>query len=248
MRVDFCIPIKNEAATIEKNILSLISYIYNNKLKLDWKIIGAVNNSSDESLVILKELKEKYPDRIDYLDCPVKGKGAAIKNCWRQSSADVIAFMDADLAVSLDSMPHLLDPIISNEADLVISSRFMKNSSVERSLKRGIMSAGYIYLSKLLLHHNYRDLQCGFKLIKKSSFDLIDKFLIDDKWFFDTELVVISEIANLRIVEVPVKWTENRVGNKKSNIKVFHDSYCFLKQLIVFKARLKNIKKYFYNV
>lgn len=243
MRVDFCLPIKNEEDILENNFLSLLNYLERANYDFDWKIIGIVNNSSDDSETICKALKESFPEKIDFLIIEKVGKGGAIKNYWRQSEADILTFMDADLAVSLNDIDNLIEPIINKNADLVIGSRFLKGSKVERSLKRKLISRFYVIISQLIIPHQAIDLQCGFKAISKSGFKKIEKFLFDDYWFFDTELVITAERNNLSVLEIGVSWQEKRQDIKKSKIKIIKDGYSFVRNLFAFKKRLAKIKK-----
>ncbi len=244
MKVDFCLPIRNEAPVLEVNILKIFRHLESLKTDYEWKIIGAVNGSSDNSVAILKKIKLQFPDKIDYLEIAVAGKGRALKACWRQSTADILAFMDADLAVSLTGTSRLIEPLIENRADLVIGSRFVEGASAQRSWQRGLISKSYALFSRIVLGHDKSDLQCGFKAINRETFKKIDRFLQDDLWFLDTELVVLSGLAGARILEIPVSWQENRNGKSKSNINVLKDSWSFILKILVFRKQLSKIKKY----
>lgn len=248
MKVDFCIPIRNEALVLETNMLKLLKYLEGLGGNYKWRIVGAVNGSSDNSVKILKKLKQQFPDKIDYLEVIPAGKGRALKAGWRDSQADILAFMDADLAVSLVGTSQLIDPIIESRADLVIGSRFIPGASAERSWQRGLVSKSYALFSRLILRHNKSDLQCGFKAIRRETFKKIDRFLQDDLWFLDTELVVLSGLVGARILEIPVFWQENRSGKDKSNIHVLKDSWSFILKILIFRKRLSKIKKYLDNV
>jgi glycosyltransferase involved in cell wall biosynthesis len=202
-----------------------------------------VNGSTDNSTLILESLKKQFLNKLDYLVINQSGRGRALKTYWGQSQSDVLAFMDIDLAVSLNHINDLIEPILNNQADLVIGSRFMSSSIVERSLKRKIVSWVYVNISKIIVPHKNIDLQCGFKAISKAGFLKIKKFLLDDYWFFDTELIILAEVANLKIVEIGVNWQEKRKSAKKSKVKLFRDSCLFIKNLFIFRKRLKKIKK-----
>ena len=243
MKVIFCLPIKNEEDVLENNLIRLINYLNEQKFEFDWKVSGAINGSNDNSVSIIKKVKERFPDKIDFLVIDRPGKGGAIKHYWRQTEADVLSFMDADLAVSLSGIRQLIEPIVRGEQDMVIGSRFIANSCAERSWQRGFISTGYALFSRLILGHTKSDLQCGFKAISKKAFESIDKYLLNDYWFFDTELVVTAEMFNLRILEIAVNWKENREGTKKSDIKIFRDSLSFIWNILKFRFRLFRIKK-----
>jgi len=244
MKIAIFLPIKNEGEILENNLKKLLAYLFPEFKDYDWLVVGVVNGSSDNSWQIVQNYEKEQPTRVKALLISGPGKGRALKTAWRESRADILVFMDADLAVDLEATKYLVWPLINNEADLVLGSRFLKESEAFRSRRRGFMSRGYVMFSKLILGHRQTDIQCGFKAIKKEVFTRIEKFLEDDYWFFDTELVVLASRANFRIQEVPVKWRENRTSVQKSNIKIFRDSFQFIKNVLLFKIRLIKIKKY----
>jgi glycosyltransferase involved in cell wall biosynthesis len=247
MRVDFCIPIKNEARVLETNLSKLLAYLEALNAEYDWKIIGALNGSDDGSLAILQKFKVNFPGKIDYLEIAEPGKGRAIKICWSKSAAEVLAFMDADLAVSLEGVKQLISPILGGQADLVIGSRFIAGAYAERSWRRGLLSKSYALFSRVALGHHQSDLQCGFKAVSRRQYQKIVNFLNDDLWFLDTELVVVADLANLRIKEIPVVWRENRYGKNKSNIHILQDGWAFVLKILRLRRRISKIKKYFDN-
>ncbi len=247
MRVDFCLPIKNEAGIIEENILNLISYLDMANFEFSWRIIGALNGSTDNSAEILEKLKQKFSGKLDFFSVKESGKGLAIKTCWRKSEAEILFFIDADLPVSLDCVEKILEPLLEHKADLVIGSRFAEGAVVERTKWRKAVSKVYVTISKCLLPHNQLDLQCGFKAISNEGFKKIERLLINNDYFFDTELVILSESFGLRILEAPVNWRENRKQDDKSHVNIFKDAARFIKNLICFRFYLKKIKKYPYS-
>jgi putative flippase GtrA len=55
-----------------------------------------------------------------------------------------------------------------------------------------------------------RDAQCGFKALRTSVARQLLPAVRDDGWFFDTELLVRAQRAGYRVVELPVRWVEDR--------------------------------------
>ena len=243
MKIDICLPVKNESAILEINLEKLLAVFKVLLAAHNWRLVVSVNGSSDESFKIASQIADSQPNLIACEELALAGKGGAIKHAWRQSKADILVFLDADLAVKPELINVLLEPLYKEEADLVISSRFLPDSSFTRSRSRTIISRGYMLLSRLVLRHHFSDLQCGFKAITKKAFQKIEGQLLTDGWFFDTELVVLASQQGLVVKELPVIWEETRRGQKKSSIKIFRDSKYFLINLGKFYWRLKNIKK-----
>ena len=59
------------------------------------------NGCSDNTLGVAKELQKQYPETIRLYNIEAAvGKGGAVYAGWRQSTADMIGFVDADGATS----------------------------------------------------------------------------------------------------------------------------------------------------
>jgi glycosyltransferase involved in cell wall biosynthesis len=248
MLVDFCLPIKNEEKILCLNLERLLEYCRQANFSFKWRIVGVVNGSNDGSAGILAEFKRKFPGEIDYFERSQAGRGGALKKYWSLSRADIFAYMDADLAVSLDNLGDLIDPIIKQFGDVAIGSRLVRGADIKRSLFRELVSQSYNFISHLMIPYQAADLQCGFKAVRADVFRSLEPWLKDDYWFFDTELVVLAQHFGYRVVEVPVNWQENRYGKRVSTVKVFKDSWNFLKDLWNFRRRLVDIRKHLDNV
>jgi glycosyltransferase involved in cell wall biosynthesis len=241
MTIEFSIPVLNEEKILKKNILELYNFCQKNLLYIDWQIVVAVNCSTDRSLAICQELAAEY-DKIKYMNYEEKGRGRSIKKTWLKSQADIVAYMDVDLAVSLDNIHDLVKPFLNSQADLVIGSRLMSASKIKRSFIREFVSQTHLYISKIILHHNFSDLQCGFKAIRQQAFSQIANYVNNTYWFFDTELIFFAKKAKLKIIEIPVDWSENRYDERKSKVNVLTDSLRALANLL--KLRFKSLFKF----
>lgn len=240
--IHFCVPVYNEEKILEQNILKLLNYLKKQNFPFTWKIIIVINGSTDNSLKIAKELASNNKNFIDYFETKKPGRGQALKNYWLINNADILVYMDVDLAVSLENIPNLINPFLGNQADLVIGSRLLSNSKIERSLIRELSSQGYNLLSRLILNHKFSDLQCGFKAVKTEKFKEVASHIKDKKWFFDTELIIFGKHFGWRIKEVPVDWSENRYEKRKSKVNILKDSSKFVVDLIKLRKRIKKLK------
>lgn len=238
MRLIICLPIKDEQKILEKNLRVLLDYLKQQSFSFDWKIVLAVNGSSDNSFEIAQKVCQGN-EQVECLNIDLAGKGRAIKHCFDlyASSADFLMYMDIDLAVDIVYLQALFNEM--NAYDLVFGSRLMPGSITDRSWFRDFSSRVYNYLSRLILRHPYLDLQCGFKLIKKEAYLEIRDKLEDDYWFFDTEWIVIMHRQGFKLKEIPVAWQENRYQKRASRVKVFKDSFKFLIALKKLYYRLR---------
>jgi len=240
MLIEFCLPIYNEEKILKKNLLFLLDYLKKQDFSFDWKIVLIINGSSDNSLQIAQEVSRAYSSKISFYNIIEKGKGIAFKKYFFQSRADIICYMDIDLAVSLDCLPGLLNPLISKQKDLVFGSRLLPDSQINRSFLRGLSSQIYNFLSRLILNHKFSDLQCGFKAFKVEKFKEINSFLRNNKWFFDTEFIIWSKQKGFKIEEIPVNRHEKRYDQRKSKVSLVKDSLIFLRNLLILRKKIKN--------
>ncbi len=242
MLVDFCLPVKDEEIILEANAIKIYNHLNSQEVEYDWRIVILVNGSTDKSYEIGKELEKIYQDKFKATNIERGGKSLALKEYFRESDADILAFMDIDLAVSLDSITGLITPIIHGQADLVIGSRLLPDSKIDRSNLREFGSKNYNRLSRIIFKNDIRDLQCGFKAFKKELYLKIENLLQDDKWFFDTELVIFADYFGYRIKEIPVDWKESRYFERESKVRKI-EAYHFVKKLLNFKKYVKSLKK-----
>lgn len=243
MKIEICLPIKNEEVILEDNILAIINFIKEADFPYKLSLLAVVNDSSDNSLAIVKQIAEDNKDFLRYIELSEGGKGRAIKSAWGSSEADILAFMDIDLVVPLSYLSKLFEEIIENNYELVLGSRYLAGSSIKRSWARRLTSRSYIYLSRKILGHRYNDLQCGFKAIRRSAYLKLAPYLENNDWFLDTELIIFAELKELRIKEIPVCWEEKKNKLRKSNIKILKDSYFFIENTLALRKRIYLFKK-----
>ena len=225
------IPAYNEEKILKKNILQINQFMQDNFNIEDFLIVIADNNSQDQTALIAKEITGHYKN-IDYIFVGQQGKGMAIKTAWENyiNSYDIFIFMDADLATDLSAVPALVAGIKQGN-DLVIGSRYLKDSQVERQLLRRLFSFTYRLFLKLFLNTKIKDFPCGFKAVKKEVVQKIMPQIKNLAWFFDTELLYLAEKAGYKIKEIPVKWQEPRTKDDKSRVKLAHVSWQYLKEV-----------------
>jgi len=243
MLVEFCLPVKDEENILAANLQRVLDFCDQANFQFDWKIIGIINASTDKTADIFWEFKNKYPNKIEYIEISSPGKGRALRTYWNQSQADILSYFDIDLAVSLEQLPLLIKPLLLENVDLVIGSRLLSDSRTNRSRLREITSRSFNFLVNLILPNKVADLQCGFKAIKATPYKKISPFLKDDYWLFDSEIILLCQHFSYRIKEIPVNWDENRYAKRQSKVKIVNDLGKFLKGLFCLWLRLFFVPK-----
>ena len=201
------VPVYNEEKELEVNILKLKSFLEQVK-ELEWHIVIADNASTDKTPEIGRKLATQYKE-ISFFRLEEKGRGRAVKKAWQEFEADIFVYMDIDLSTDLKHLPALINAIEAG-FDITIGSRLLPASKViGRTFKREILSRGYNLLIKALFGTHFSDAQCGFKAVShKVVKELLPK-IADNKWFFDSELLIVGEKSGFKIYEEPVTWVDN---------------------------------------
>ena len=205
--VDITIPVLNEERAITSS-LSTLSTFLETECSYDWSITVADNGSTDATSELAASFAAENPrTRVIRLD--QRGRGRALKEAWSTSTADVVAYMDVDLSTGLDSLQPLIDPILDGRCEVSIGSRLLPGAEIARSMKRELISRTYNAIARNALRYNVADAQCGFKAVRASVFRELLASIVDNEWFFDTELLALAHRNGLRINEVPVRWVDD---------------------------------------
>ena len=203
-------------------------------------MVIAENGSADQTLTIAKKLSETNR-QVRFLQIPQPGKGLVIRQAWNSSNADILIFMDADLATDLKHLPQLLENL--QDGDLVIGNRLAPTSQVSRSQRRTFYSKLYNLAARQILKSRLTDCQCGFKGLKKDAWQKIQPHLESESWFFDTELLALAEHFHLKIKELPINWQEKRTKGNKSRVRIIKTGRHLIKNLWLLKKRLARLPK-----
>ncbi len=205
--VDVVIPVHNEQTDLEPAVRRLHAYL-TDRFPFPACITIADNASTDGTWEIACRLTDELAG-VRAVHLSAKGRGRALKQAWTSSDATVLAYMDVDLSTDLDALLPLVAPLLSGHSDVAIGTRLAHGAQVARGTKRELISRCYNLVLRTALTTGFSDAQCGFKAIRADRADLLLPLIEDDGWFFDTELLVLSERTGLRIHEVPVDWVDD---------------------------------------
>jgi glycosyltransferase involved in cell wall biosynthesis len=237
MKLNITIPCYNEEKILNNSINTLFKFLNENINEKEWNIIIVDNNSTDNTKKISKQLTEKF-NRVKYIFTEKKGKGIAIKTGWKKFDADIYIFMDADLSTDLSSLPDLISGIKKEGYDMVVGSRFHENSNVKRTPLRKLISYSYRLIKKILTKSTVTDAPCGFKSTNKEIVKKVLPHIQDNEWFFDSELLIVTENKGYKIKEIPVKWEDIRESGDSSRVQVLSLSIKYFLSLIKLRKRI----------
>jgi putative flippase GtrA len=205
--IDIIIPVYNEATDLEWSVRTLEGYLATH-LPYNYRITIADNASVDGTWLVAQRLVESLP-HVAAVHLDQKGRGRALKQVWLASDADVVAYMDVDLSTDLAAVLPLVAPLVSGHSDIAIGTRLARTSRVVRGPKREFISRSYNLVLRTALQASFSDAQCGFKAMRRDVAQQLLPLVEDTNWFFDTELLVLAQRADLRIHEVPVDWIDD---------------------------------------
>jgi putative flippase GtrA len=205
--IEIVIPVYNEAIDLERSVRTLDAYL-SAALPYSYRVTIADNASVDGTWLIAQRLANTLPN-VAAVHLDQKGRGRALKQVWLASDADVVAYMDVDLSTDLAAVLPLVAPLVSGHSDVAIGTRLARTSRVVRGRKRELISRCYNLVLRAALHTSFSDAQCGFKAMRRDVAQELLPLVEDTSWFFDTELLVLAQRADLRIHEVPVDWTDD---------------------------------------
>ena len=211
------IPAYNEEKRIRKTLEQVGEYFVTQKTNIEVLIV--VNNTTDNTVDIIKQLQEKYPF-IKYTNIhKAIGKGGALSVGFRKASGKYVAFMDADGASSVAQLNKLYRKISKNkDIDVVIATRYAKESRInDLPMYRKILSRMFNLVTRVVFTLPYEDTQCGLKIFKKEYAHSMSKMIISKKWTIDLNLLLLSKYLGLNVVSVPIVWSEK--GNSTLNVK-----------------------------
>lgn len=219
MNISIIIPAYNEEKRIGKTLEEYGKFFKGLKKykKFNFEIIVVINNTKDNTELIVKEYSKKYRE-IKYLNFKQGGKGFAITEGFKEAikrKNDLIGFIDADMATSPKEFFKLIENI--NDYDGIIASRAKRGAVAEMTFLRKITHRGFNFLVRSLFLMPYEDTQCGAKLFKKYTVESILPDLSITQWAFDVNLLYSCKRKKFKIKEYPTIW-KNKENSKITDL------------------------------
>ena len=201
------LPAYNEEQALASSLNRLEDFCHNALGDYNWSVLIANNGSTDRTAEVAYSLS-KTMARVSAININHRGRGGALRVAASIENLDYLLYMDVDLSTELKAVTALI-AALDHGADIAIGSRLLEQSKVTRRLHREVLSRGYNWLLHTFLKVKFKDAQCGFKAFRVKRVRPVLDLVKDQRWFFDTELLVLAEQQGLRIKEIPVHWTED---------------------------------------
>ena len=226
MKVTIIIPCYNESDFIEK-ILDKI----NSQTNISKEIIVINDGSNEKTTNILNECLSKNKINILLNHDYNKGKGEALKTGLSKATGEIVIFQDSDLEYDPEDYNKLIDPIISDKADIVYGSRFLGNEKGQRILYYWHRVGNFLLttLTNILTNINFTDMETGYKAFKTEIIKSID--LKENSFGIEPEITIKLALKNYRFYEVGISYNGRTYEEgKKIKLKDFFIAiYCLIK-------------------
>ena len=224
--------------------LSIFFPAYNEEANLKWTVDGAIptikkyakryeiiivnDGSKDKTLEMALGLAKKYPF-VRVINHKVnRGYGGALQSGLYGAKYPWIVFTDADGQFDFGELSVFLKEQQKTGADLVIGYYLKRQVSLIRKLG----SFAWQVAVWLLFGLRVRDIDCGFKLIRKEVVDKISKLESERGPFITSELLIKAKRKGYKIVEVGVHHYPRMAGKATgASLKVIWSGFADLLRL-----------------
>jgi dolichol-phosphate mannosyltransferase len=178
-----------------------------------------VDDSSPDGTGELADELAAADEHVQVLHRTVKeGLGQAYLAGFRSAldaDAALICEMDADFSHDPADLPRLI--AAAADADLVLGSRYVAGGGVrDWGPGRRFISRGGCLYAQLMLGLPVRDLTGGFKCFRREVLESIELETVRSRGYaFQVELTYRASRRGFRVAEVPIIFSDRRVGESK---------------------------------
>ncbi|MCD5323779.1 MULTISPECIES: glycosyltransferase family 2 protein [Pontibacillus] len=210
------LPAHNEEDCIKEMIHTIPRQMGEN---IEVKIILIDDGSKDNTIELAKEAGV---DAI-YRNETNQGLGAAVRQGLKRSlelGADIGVMIDADLEYPGRQIPDLIQPILNNQADYVMGSRFLGNIEGMK-LHRRLGNYAFTFLQSLLLKRWIYDGQSGMRAFSKEVMQEAE--IIHDYNY--AQVVTLNIVRKgFRMKEIPIEYQVRKKGESFIKFKAYMSS------------------------
>ena len=200
------IPVFNEARTIG-NVIERTKTVLK-RLDFHYEIVVVDDFSKDASVEIAKSQGVKVHSLETHM-----GKGYALRIGFLEAKGEIIATIDSDGSHDPEELPLLLAPIIRDEADLVIGSRFLQQKAVPNRALNDIGVHLFNKLIKLFTGIDVSDSQSGYRVLRSRV--LKNLHLRSIGYEIESEMLVRVVQNGFRVKEVPITFEQRTYGKSR---------------------------------
>jgi glycosyltransferase involved in cell wall biosynthesis len=192
-KVIVCIPAYNESENVANIIKKASGYAT--------EVIVCDDGSSDNTSEAAREAGAKVIQHSVN-----RGYGAAISTLFqiaKEKEADVMVTLDSDGQHDPEKIPDVVSPVLKDDVDLVIGSRFLMLQEKDRiPTYRSFGIKTITKLAQVASYGSLTDAQSGFRAYSKNALAKINLF--EEGMAVSTEILLRAKDKSLRVTEVPI--------------------------------------------
>ena len=213
-RAVVCLPTYNERENLEPIVRALAEVLDTSRdrvLVIDDASPDGTGEVADRLAAELAWVSVLHRERKD-------GLGPAYVAGFRRAlaeGAELVLEIDCDFSHDPEDVPRLI--AAARDADLVLGSRYVRGGGTENwGLGRRFVSRGGSLYARLILGVGVRDLTGGFKCFRRAALEAIDLDALAARGYaFQIETTYRVLRAGLRVQEIPIRFSDRRVGESK---------------------------------
>jgi glycosyltransferase involved in cell wall biosynthesis len=204
--ISVVIPVFNEELTIG-NVIERLTVVMQES-GFNHEIIIVDDGSADGSLDVSKSLGVK----VFSLERHV-GKGYTLRVGFAKAKGEIVTTIDSDGSHRPEELPKLLAPILQDNADLVIGSRYSSGSPVAARKLNATGVRIFNFLIKVLTRVDVSDSQSGYRVMKAL---VLRNMRLESKGYeIESEMLVKTAQQGFRVSEVPISFEQRTYGTSR---------------------------------
>ena len=199
-------PAYNDSGTIASMVIRAVKAA--SELTPDFEVIVIDDGSADATAEIADELARTYPQVRAVHHPRNRDYGAALRTGFRAATKDLIFYTDGDAQYDPAELKTLWESF-RPDTDLVNGYKISRADPLHRI----VIGRLYHYIVSLLFGLKLRDVDCDFRLMRRSIFERIN--LEKTSGIICVEMMKKIQDAGFRIVEVPVHHYHRAYGKSQ---------------------------------
>jgi glycosyltransferase involved in cell wall biosynthesis len=201
--ISLVFPVHNESFIIEQTLRNYVAELEGRVPDLE--VIVAEDGSVDDTKAVLERLAKELPIKL-FMSDERKGYQEALKDAVAHATKPWVFIVDSDYQFAAIDFwrlePH------RRTHDIVLGMKSPRKDPFYRVW----LSWGYNFLLRCFFKVPYRDMDTGFRLVRREA---LEKLAPEVKHmsFFTAEFVVRAHYAGYKILEIPVPHYERKIGS-----------------------------------
>lgn len=202
-------PAYNDAGTISSMVITVLLTL--RQLTDDYEVIVINDCSKDHTPLILNELARIYPNEVRVIHHEKnKGYGGALRAGFAAASKDWVFYTDGDAQYDPRELGDLVAKMVADPTiDLVNGWKIERNDPWHRI----VIGRLYQYIIKLSFGLKLKDVDCDFRLIRRTIFDKVT--LTFDSGVICVELMKKIQDNGFHLTEIPVHHFHRAYGRSQ---------------------------------